>query len=362
MSPQGKAVKKPTAIALVSCASTILTMGVAEATNSDRKPCKKPVKTNSLHHSAGEPATLNALIEKYKSGAYADAARIGEVVVKNDPDNASAHYYFASALVKLNHSQEASQEFLKAYNRSTDKTLRLYCEEAVSALNQSVESEAASQAEVGARAGARTSAEKNAATASAASDASASANPATGASNARTEIDAKDLLERKSRILEEGANQIDSLRQQADEEIKKIKKNVTDQMVDIPPQVRALRGWIANPEYTSTLNQLNAEAQEKIKVINSRVEKDSADITENCHRRSAAYDATMTNMSSQLKVGKSQIQLMPQNSNPYLRNFVNYDGSIPGALKAKAAALSPDANTQDKTKDQAQDKAKDQKP
>jgi hypothetical protein len=160
---------------------------------------------------------------------------------------------------------------------------------------------------------------------------------------------ANNLLESKTRILEDGANEIDRLQKQASEEIKKIKQNVVDQMSDIPLTTRGIRGmYVTNPDYTETSRRLNTEAQEKIDQINTRVDKEVADITENCKRRAAAYDEIHSSMASQMKTGKSQIQLTPYNTNPYLRNFVNYDGSAPGALKARAGTLPADNSSQSK--------------
>jgi PDZ domain len=158
-----------------------------------------------------------------------------------------------------------------------------------------------------------------------------------------------DLLQRKTRILEDGASEIDRLQKQASEEIKKINQNVVDQMADIPLTTRGVRGmYVTNPDYTATSQRLYAEARAKIDQINARTEKQVADITESCKRRAAAYDEIHSGMASQMKTGKSQIQLTPNNTNPYLRNFVNYDGSTPGALKAKAGTLPTENSSQSK--------------
>jgi hypothetical protein len=317
------AVTKAIATALFSYACIILSI-TASAADERRSVGAGGSEASAGKKSAAESVTLAQLIQKYKAGDYTSAAKIGEIVVKHNAEDGVTHYYYASALVKLNRKEEAIEEFRKAYNRTEQPTLKSYCEEAISALSQPH------------------SESHNAPAAATAPDQAPRDFKQT--SSASVSLQEKDLLERKATILEEGANQIDHLRQQAGEDIKKLKQNVTDQMVDVPQQIMGWRGRrIANPDYASMLGKLNSEAQEGIDKINAHVDKETAEITENCNRRAAAYDETMPNMNSQLKTGKSQIQLMPQNSNPYLRNFVNYDGSIPGALKAKAGTLPANA-------------------
>ena len=44
-------------------------------------------------------------------------------------------------------------------------------------------------------------------------------------------------------------------------------------------------------------------------------------------------------MKSQETPGTSNIQLTPRHTNTYLRQYVNYDGAVPGALKARTGSL-----------------------
>jgi tetratricopeptide (TPR) repeat protein len=333
------------AAALVSCACTILSAAVSVADES--RPLSRAADRSTGQKGSAETLGLAQLEQKYKAGDYASAVKIGEIVVKRDGDNGIAHYYYASALAKLNRKEEAILEFRKAYNRTEQPTLKSYCEQAIEALSEpAADSRHASAAAApGAASGTASQAQSHNGSAA---TVSSTQTPVDKQNNTSASLQEKDLLERKASILEEGANQIDHLRQEAADDIKKLKKNVTDQMVDVPQRVRAFHGWVENPDYAPMLAKLNSEAQENIDKINTRVAKETAEITENCNRRATAYDETMPNMTSQLKTGKSQIQLMPQNSNPYLRNFVNYDGSIPGALKAKAGTLPADKAPQSK--------------
>src|ERR1700733_672656 len=254
---------------LFSCACTIFSM-TAGVADERRSPSPGASETSILQKGSGASTSLAQLEERYKAGDYTSAVRIGEIVVKHNAEDGVAHYYYASALAKLNRKEDALLEFRKAYNRTVQPTLKSYCEQAINAL-----SEGADESQRAARANA-TGATQLQNGAAAATTLGVQA-PVVKSSTAAAALQEKDLLERKATILEDGANQIDHLRQVAADDIKKLKKNVTDQMVDIPRQIRGLRGWVQNPDYAPTLARLDAEAQESIDKINDRVARETAE-------------------------------------------------------------------------------------
>ena len=102
---------------------------------------------------------------------------------------------------------------------------------------------------------------------------------------------------------------------------------------------------IANPEYQEAFQKMQAESQTRIDAINAEFAKREEEITTEYKRRGDSYGGVMSDISSQQKPGTSLIQMTPQNSNAYVRNFVNYDGYKPPPppvpLKAQQRSLDP---------------------
>jgi len=152
----------------------------------------------------------------------------------------------------------------------------------------------------------------------------------------------------KLKALEGATQQIKALREQADRDIQAAKILAAEQMQGIPQFITRstyTRGRILdtyqmpNLDFPEPFERSQAELAKTTEKVNANFARRQSEIMADCKRRTAGYDQVGIGMQSQGKPGTSDIQLTPQNSNSYLRQYVNYDGRVPGALKARAGAL-----------------------
>jgi len=275
--------------------------------------------------------TVADQIKSFDSKNFGQSAAIGAEVLRSAPTNATARYYFAQALVKLNRQQEAIAEFSKCYNTARDPTMKSY---SYTALQNLLRTPATASA-----------------TSVPASDADASSNSnSNSSSNSNSKINTLDasVMDKKLQILEEGKRAIEVRRTQMNSDIRHAKERALEQMQGIPQFIEIpifQNGWrvgsrhVDNPNYQEALGNSQRELAAKTEQANKDFERRETEITEDCKRKTAVYDQVSTGLKSQQKPGTSQIQLTPQNSSVYVRHFVNYDGSQPVGIKTRQQAL-----------------------
>jgi len=296
---------------------------------------------------------LEQEIHAYQKKDFQSALAYGIEELKKAPGNATARYYLAQALVKLNRRDEAIAQFTECERLATEPKLSSYCRQALATLTPG-KSNAAGAGGGTVNGAAATGGANAAATGGTPEAASGSANSALNSASANRDAATNlDLLERRANTLQEGVHEIEFLRKQADKKISDINDEGAAQLRDIPQFFE--RGYyiggrfhpqhVANPEYQEALQRVQAESKTKIDAINADFAKRETEVTAEYKRRSDAYGGVMTNMNSQQKPGTSLIQMTPQNTNAYVRNFVNYDGYKPPPppvpLKAQQKSLIP---------------------
>jgi tetratricopeptide (TPR) repeat protein len=330
-------------------------------------------RADSLAEQNPEAALLRREIECFHEKDFAKTAMVGKLLLDSYPGNAEARYYLATALLRLGKREDALKEYSQAYSTARERKLRSYCQIAINNLSgpadllkRTVDSTEVNDPISGqpprlkpfttsGRSSSSSSYSEGTASSAAVPSSPQSSpvvvdNSATNLNSSRSAPNlTQDLLQRKANILEEGENANKRLRDKAKEDIRQIKQGVADQLSQIPAQLPGrltfrTAGMIANPEFSEASTRLNAEANQKIDEINRNLQKRIDETTAFYQKQAAAYDETAPNLKTQMKPGTSLIQLTPQNTNPYLRNFMNYDGSVPGALKAKAGALPSNAS------------------
>ncbi|MFA6210042.1 MAG: tetratricopeptide repeat protein [Candidatus Obscuribacterales bacterium] len=273
--------------------------------------------------------TLSQEIKSFNDGNYLQTVSIGKELVAIDPTNATARYYYGQALAKLNRGAEAIAQFSQCYKLAKDPQMKSYSLTALQNLNKALTTKASS---------------------SSSNTIVESTQPSNIASNSsRPSAQGAELSSLKLRIFEDGAQQIKVLREQADRDIQSAKNHAQEQMQGVPEflnrpyYVNGINtGKYPNPEYPEAFEKSQAELASTTAKINSAFTRRESEIMADCKRRTVGYDQTGVGMRSQQTPGISNIQLTPEHTNTYLRQYVNYDGSVPSALKARAGALSND--------------------
>lgn len=285
----------------------------------------QPINANAQSTSG---RTMAAQIKSYNNNKHGESAAIGAEILRSSPGNATARYYYAQSLVKLNRHQEAIAEFSKCYNTTKDPTMKSYSYTALQTLLRGPAEASKNQSNADT-------------TAPGATSATEAAKPETA------NIDAS-VLDKKMQILQEGNRAIELRRNLMNSDISHAKERAREQMQGIPQYIEIPifhNGWrvgskhIDNPNYQEALAHSQRELAAKTEQANKDFERREIEITEDCKRRAAVYDQVSTGLKSQQKPGTSQIQLMPQNSSVYVRHFVNYDGSAPVGIKTRQKAL-----------------------
>lgn len=277
----------------------------------------------SLHYPATAGTTIEQEIKSFNNGNFSEAAQFGSELILLNPKDSKARYYYAAALMKLNRFDDAREQYAECYRTTNDSTMKSYCYQAL-------------QAKTAVR--------------SLPPGGTVSIDSAIEGSNSSTNCD-RAIKARKVQIMSDGVKEIEFHRKQAQDRIQKAKERAKDQMEGIPPYFeRPLSiisgGWlrthisqVENPDYKPAYDRSQKELADAIEVINRDLARRDAEITAECKKKAELYDQVPAAFRSQQKPGISQIQMTPQNTSGYVRNFVNYDGSAPVGLKPRQGTL-----------------------
>lgn len=288
-------------------------------------------KQASTKQSSAKQTNAQQQIAFFNSGNLQQAAQSGYEILRSDPTNSLARYYYAQTLFKLNRIEDAKSQFAECYKSSKDATMKSHCYQALKTLAAPSPGQFPS-----AQSNASDSSPETSSSASSTSkDAVATSDPA--------------LMSRKLQIMKDGSANIEAKRRQMLADIQKAKDRAAEAMQGIEPVLRRPI-WTSNrpvrweqyenPEYTKELERSQRELKIKTEELNDEFNRREAEILADCKTRAAVYDQVSSGLKSQQKIGNSQIQLTPQHSNGFVRHYVNYDGSAPVSLKARQGELS----------------------
>lgn len=277
----------------------------------------KPMEQKSVRQ------TVESQIAQFNNGNLQQAAQTGYEILRRDPGNSLARYYYAQTLYKLNCKADAKSQFAECYKITSDLKMKANCYDALKAL--------AAQPS-----GAVTGVE--------------STKAPEAAKGAAAEISTHDpaLASRKLQVMIDGAANIAAKRKQLAIEIQEAKDRAAEQLNGIEQYFERavlVNNRIArveryeNPEYSKMRDRTQRELQIKIDELNADFTRREAEILADCRARGAVYDEVRPALKTQQKPGTSQIQIMPQNTNGFVRHYVNYDGNDPVSLKARQGEL-----------------------
>lgn len=252
----------------------------------------------------------------FAQGNFAASAVIGEQLAIREPQNATARYYYAQALLKLGRRSEALEQFTQSLAAATDSTLKTYCQKAIQTLSPPAKLESLVVLEPEQVDATQPAAEKDDA-----------------------------MFSLKLRVMEDAAREIKFLRKRADDEIQVVKTRVSEQINGIPKftytgasSAGGQNQW-PNPYYKETMEKIRIEIAAQTEKIEAAFAKREAEIAAISKRRTDDYDRISAGIRSQQKPGTSLMQMTPQHSNIYIRQYVNYDGSTEAPLKARPSSL-----------------------
>jgi len=311
----------------------------------------KPMEQKSVRQ------TVESQIALFNSGNLQQAAQTGYEVLRRDPGNSLARYYYAQTLYKLNCKADAKSQFAECYKITNDLKMKANCYDALKALASQPstavsggESIKTPDAAKGA-AGSTTETAKNPTTVpqnSGNTGTSASNNAKSSSNNAEISTHDPALASRKLQVMIDGAANIAAKRKQLAIEIQEAKDRAAEQLNGIEQYFERavlVNNRIArvdryeNPEYAKVRDRTQTELQTKIAELNADFSRREAEILADCRARGAVYDEVRPALKTQQKAGTSQIQIMPQNTNGFVRHYVNYDGNDPVSLKARQGEL-----------------------
>lgn len=297
----------------------------------------KPMEQKSVRQ------TVESQIALFNSGNLQQAAQTGYEVLRRDPGNSLARYYYAQTLYKLNCKADAKSQFAECYKITNDLKMKANCYDALKAL-AAMPTEGVSPLSSSPSTAANVSSPENGL------GVSRSSGNASSSSSSAAEVPTSDpaLISRKLQIMTEGSANIEHKRRQMLIEVGKAKERAAEHMNGIEQFFRRpitvnyqIIRWeqYENPEYSRELERSQRELKIKIEDLNAEFSHREAEILADCKARAAVYDQVSSGLKSQQKIGTSQIQLTPQHSNGFVRHYVNYDGSDPVSLKARQGEL-----------------------
>lgn len=293
--------------------------------------------------------TTEKQIAFFNSKNFQQAAQAGYEILRRDPTNALARYYYAQTLYRLNRSDDAKSQFAECYKITSDIKMKANCYEALKALATTSSSSFSTSFTPAERA---TGGPENG------SGVSQLSGNGSSVTSSQAEVPTSDpaLISRKLQIMTEGSANIEHKRQQMLIDVERAKERAVEYMNGIERFYRRpimsnyqIIRWeqYENPQYPIELERSQRELKIKIEDLNAEFNRREAEILADCKARAAVYDQVSAGLKSQQKIGTSQIQLTPQHSNGFVRHYVNYDGNDPVSLKARQGELT---NTKSVTK------------
>lgn len=299
--------------------------------------------------------TTEKQIAFFNSKNFQQAAQAGYEILRRDPTNALARYYYAQTLYRLNRSDDAKSQFAECYKITSDIKMKANCYEALKALattssssSSSLSSPASSPTSVSSTS--FTPAERSTGAPENGSGVSQLSGNGSSVTSSQAEVPTSDpaLISRKLQIMTEGSANIEHKRQQMLIDVERAKERAVEYMNGIERFYRRpimsnyqIIRWeqYENPQYPIELERSQRELKIKIEDLNAEFNRREAEILADCKARAAVYDQVSAGLKSQQKIGTSQIQLTPQHSNGFVRHYVNYDGNDPVSLKARQGEL-----------------------
>ncbi len=321
-------------------------------------------RASSQHQSSSYAGlTTEEQIAFFNSKNYQQAAQAGYEILKRDPLNALARYYYAQTLYRLNRIDDAKSQFAECYKITSDLKMKANCYDALKALATTSSSSSSSSSPTSAPTSASSTSPTPAGRGTAENGLGASRPSENGSSSSSSQADVPTsdpaLISRKLQIMTEGSATIEHKRQQMLIDVERAKARAVEYMNGIERFYRRpimsnyqIIRWeqYENPQYPIELERSQRELKIKIEDLNSEFIRREAEILADCKARAAVYDQVSAGLKSQQKIGTSQIQLTPQHSNGFVRHYVNYDGNDPVSLKARQGELT---NTKPVTKSKA---------
>jgi tetratricopeptide (TPR) repeat protein len=166
----------------------------------------------------------------------------------------------------------------------------------------------------------------------------------------------KVALETEARLTEAKLNILKNAQQRCsiiDKELRTDIEHVREQTqaaIDMIPQtIQTAYGRIPNPDYQPRVNYLVMQADREIDRLRTAAERRKKAVSDEADKNAAAWESSMEYIKSEMRHPGKNVQIVPRNTTPYVRNYMTFGGEGDDApstpeivpLRAKAGKIKP---------------------
>lgn len=261
------------------------------------------------------------LVANYQAGNFSKVLYIAQQMVNEEPSDAVARYYLASAYTRLNQVTEAVKEYSICLHYAKDPKLKAYANQALQSLTNLPQPKLHDLSNNTSKSKANIEPKEE--------------NEITKIKDkvAKLKIDLEQNKQARLNILSANAKtQIDTINVARDRDIAAVPTTLYDS------DGRSYR----NPYYERTVSNITQEAKSRADAINENLSKEKALLDITYQKKAEALDSSIVRIDSESQFSDNDIQFVPKGSSLYVRNYLNYgEGPPPPPLPPRGLKAMP---------------------
>jgi tetratricopeptide (TPR) repeat protein len=289
----------------------------------------------------------------YEQGQYARAIELLQAVLLAEPANAQAHYYYGNCLAQDGQYSAANFEYRAGYQYSpASSNLRKYC---LAGINNTagrstrrVENDKAASSEaVGDKTAVKTDDKTSVSGGNLTNKDKANGDTASGAAGkggaaaaVKAALPTRHLDQHfdqvRSELEQERLSKIAVKQKELDRFVSGLQAQMREDIYLVPRTMFA-SGEYPNPEYNNTVQRIRRDAEEKIKIRKIDFEDEFRKINDFYAAKLEVLLGSHRNLKTQIGATAGASQVVPSNTNMYLRNYVNFGGTDEAPIVRPAA-------------------------
>lgn len=256
----------------------------------------------------------------YKQGQFARAIELLQTVLLSEPTNAQAHYYYGNCLARDGQFSAANFEYRAGYKYApAQSSLRSYC---LSGINNTTGQKTATAAEAKARVAAVDGADSAVSETKATESKGVAENQATNSSSKHLD---QHFSQVQAEVEQERLAKVAAKQKELDNAIARMQAQMREDIYQVPKYM--LTDQAANLDYNNAVQRIRTSAEEKIKIKKIDFEEEFRKINDFYAAKLQVLLSSHTNLKKQISATSGSSQVVPSNTNMYLRNYVNYGGT-----------------------------------
>lgn len=269
--------------------------------------CAMIVLSCGTVYGADEHAAAIGLIDK---GKYEDALKLLLSHLDHNPGDLNAQYYIGNCFAKLGAKEKAAEHYGLCVKNAKDANLAATASAALAALNLSEKPD-------------KKEASKPAQSQPPKPESIHGKSEEELARHAQAESDvARQLQERLSGLEKEKEEKLSSLRKRFDSERASIERRLQEDIAAVPQFYYSRRGYQRTvPGYYDTVSQLRTEANLRLDRLRNDESRQTDNLNDDFNKRKESLADTSATFWNQLHAKKGNVQLSPQGTNLYIRNY-----------------------------------------